>query len=681
MNENDDDQVDFTPFTGFRQQKRQKRFADDMGDDDDDDDRGHGGLGLGNKPNISFTTSKKDPAKDRLKQQGTSQPSLRDRSRSPAPGTDFAAFNKHTTGFGQRMLERMGWKSGTGLGSSGEGMVNPVETKLRPKGMGMGFRGFDERTDQAKADAAMSSEDEEDAVDKDTKLDGWKRQDTTTPASSQRPSSSKPKKTTYHTAKDVIAHAEQSIQHQPQKVLDMTGPSIREISLSDIKRTDSPTLMESTTRLPELRHNVRLLVDLAKGDLENMSREKQTNHYKFIALQEELESLQIQQQLQLQKQQTMDQIKEVTMQIQQQFKLAQEQQLYQTNSITALYGPLFETLSTALADQVALLQLDTIVVAVWVPKMKLVCADWDVLGDPECGLDDIRRWRSLLRCHDDEDKRSRSSRKQHLTATLVATPYESMMNTIWLHRVRSAINNEWNVREPESLIQLLTQWQTVLPQYLFENVVHQLVLPKITRAVNDWDPRQDQEMIHTWIHPWLPLLREWRMADLFTSIRHKLSVVLRQWHPSDESALEVLSRWKGVWTQVQMDTFLQKTVVPKLSQVLRQEFVVNPHDQQLEPLFWCLAWHELLNPEVLQSLLETEVFTQWLRILYKWLTLNPENVNFDEVKEWYLWWKQVFASLSLADHPSVLKCTRKALDMMSAASSGDTVPKAYVLDG
>ena len=34
----------------------------------------------------------------------------------------------------------------------------------------------------------------------------------------------------------------------------------------------------------------------------------------------------------------------------------------------------------------------------------------------------------------------------------------------------------------------------------------QAILPKLNRGVAEWNPRTDKVAIHTWIHPWLPLL-------------------------------------------------------------------------------------------------------------------------------------------------------------------------------
>ena len=206
--------------------------------------------------------------------------------------------------------------------------------------------------------------------------------------------------------------------------------------------------------------------------------------------------------------------------------------------------------------------------------------------------------------------------------------------------------------------------------------MNQLILPKITRAVSDWDPRNDPEMIHTWIHPWLPVLEAWRLGDLFTTIRHKLGVVLRVWHPSDESALHIIVPWKDVWTPQQMESFVNKSILPKLTRVMRDEFMVNPREQQLEPLIWCMAWKDILSEHALSQLIENEFFSKWLDVLYKWLTLSRDRVNYDEVREWYLWWRQVFSSYELEENEHISACFRKGLEMMAMAANDQPVIKS-----
>ena len=57
-------------------------------------------------------------------------------------GHEFGAFEKHTTGFGSRMLAKMGFQGqGSGVGKSGEGIAEPLTAKTRAKRIGLGAFG------------------------------------------------------------------------------------------------------------------------------------------------------------------------------------------------------------------------------------------------------------------------------------------------------------------------------------------------------------------------------------------------------------------------------------------------------------------------------------------------------------------------------------------------------------
>ena len=50
----------------------------------------------------------------------------------------YGAFEVHTTGFGSKMMEKMGFIQGGGLGKDGQGMAQPIEVIQRPKSLGLG---------------------------------------------------------------------------------------------------------------------------------------------------------------------------------------------------------------------------------------------------------------------------------------------------------------------------------------------------------------------------------------------------------------------------------------------------------------------------------------------------------------------------------------------------------------
>lgn len=51
---------------------------------------------------------------------------------------EYGAFEMHTTGFGSKMMAKMGYVEGAGLGKDGQGMAQPIEVCQRPKSLGLG---------------------------------------------------------------------------------------------------------------------------------------------------------------------------------------------------------------------------------------------------------------------------------------------------------------------------------------------------------------------------------------------------------------------------------------------------------------------------------------------------------------------------------------------------------------
>ncbi|GJY98641.1 G-patch domain-containing protein [Tanacetum coccineum] len=55
-----------------------------------------------------------------------------------AGSSSYCAFEMHTTGFGSRMMAKMGYVDGNGLGKDGTGISEPIQVNQRPKSLGLG---------------------------------------------------------------------------------------------------------------------------------------------------------------------------------------------------------------------------------------------------------------------------------------------------------------------------------------------------------------------------------------------------------------------------------------------------------------------------------------------------------------------------------------------------------------
>jgi tuftelin-interacting protein 11 len=246
------------------------------------------------------------------------------------------------------------------------------------------------------------------------------------------------------------------------------------------------------------------------------------------------------------------------------------------------------------------------------------------------------------------------------------TPYESLVWNIWLPKVRSTIkyvhlsssteflltrlnrSNDWSPLDPSPLIHVIEAWSDLLPQFVYDNVMDQLIIPKLHKAVADFNLRRDKVSLQAMVFPWLPHVGL-RVEEVLNEARRKVKSLFRAWAVTEGIPEDIIA-WKYVSVNFVMSrlfthpSFLQvfdasdwegmllKYVVPKLGATLRDDFKINPRKQNMEPLNWVLKWANLIRPSTFSHLLEAEFFPKWLDILHMWL-VSP-NPNFDEVTQW-----------------------------------------------
>ncbi|CAH1799129.1 unnamed protein product [Owenia fusiformis] len=583
------------------------------------------------------------------------------------PGDDqFGNWEKHTSGIGLKLLAKMGYEQGKGLGKNHQGIATPVEAfKRKDTKATIGYHGS-ERTQRSLKDfpQQVDSEEEEDKQFQQ-QLSQWKK----APEANKK---LKPKYT-YKTADEVITKGgkKKSVKQShlsKVKVIDMTGKEQRVLSgyRAISSRHDRPDESSSEEEeiidrkkpkkafeMPELMHNLNILVDMAEEEIIENDRKLKYERDLVVNLKYEHEKME---------------------------KLCEEEakQLKKINELFAIVSSceartkeecenrisldecadIFTELQEQYYEEYKIYDLNSLAVAMVFPLVKTYFDNWEPLKNNKVGLLTIQKWKNIL-----EDPNRRFT---HSQSSMDA--YERLMWEIWMPFLRAVIQKQWSVRDSDSLIELLENWMPVLPQWILNNILEQQVMPKLNEEVENWDPTTDTMPIHAWLHPWLPLLGE-RLQPLYASIRHKLSKALSQWHPSDPSAKMILTPWVKVFKRGHLDAFLVKNIVPKLLQCM-QEFVVNPHQQQLDPWNWVMSWHDMLPITSMTTILEKAFFPKWLQVLATWLASNPD---YNEVTKWYQGWKTMFSD-ALKAEPIVKDKFKLALSYMNHAVTGKFQP-------
>ncbi|KAH9471505.1 hypothetical protein MJO29_002709 [Puccinia striiformis f. sp. tritici] len=680
-----------------------------------------GRAGLGSQPadeTDQDSTEASVPRRSFLGAQQTdpsSQP-VKKKPLSKAEQQHFAklASNK-TSSVGLKMLQNMGWKSGTGLGTQGEGIVTPLETKARPKGMGLSYKGFEERTNQAKEEDRRNGKVlDGDDVDKRT----GKKKDKSSKESSvvreawkAKPKAPKKTKVVHRTYEQIISELDgdqMSVDPGVGEIIDLTGRKLPSLNTTLTHHSKGPTEEGQEHRLPELMHNLALICDISKGNLIHLAKEGQAIKQKSQQLaKDQARSKQIfdLQQLKLSK---IKRIVELTGSIKVTHLSILNQITENTPAVEICkmvdqFDESFFELLEFLADNKAdhdSLRLDEIVVSALAPILRQAWSRWDVLQEPALSVKQLKRFRKCFRMEqssqsskstdDEEDFKHplfpTSSRGAILQTNRKMTAYESLIWNDWLPKIRSTVN-VWSPYQSEQMIKTYMSWKSILPPFVHDNILDQLIVPKLLTWIGNWDFREQSEdfdstrpdskrvSLHLFVFPWLELVGAYRSELILAEVKLKLSAWMKSWkYTSVESAeeglmIQDLLVWKkDVLKRRDWDKMTLKTVAPHLASYLRTNLSINPKNQNLRPFQVMLNWCQLItNQEMLNQLLTNEFFTKWIDTLWIWLT-SP-SANPDQIGEWYNWWKSLFPDYLLTDRSIVSLGFATGQELMNQAKS------------
>ncbi|XP_077601219.1 tuftelin-interacting protein 11-like [Stigmatopora nigra] len=575
-------------------------------------------------------------------------------------GQGIGSWEKHTKGIGQKLLQKMGYQPGRGLGKNAQGIINPIEAKVR-KGKGAVGAYGNERTQQSLQDFPSVDTDEEEEKEFQKELGQW-RKDPAATGLKKKP------KYSYKTVEELKAKGKISGHSfgasagelAQVKVIDMTGREQRVYSSysqmsnkHNIPEDGPPSTSVHDQKgtgfaIPELEHNLQLLIDLTEQDILQSARRLQ--HEKDVVVSLSHESNELQSRLE-EEQNAISRMEAVLALVE---RFPSEETAPGEGPTLQECARIFETLQTDYYEEYKTMGLADLAVAVVHPLLKEKLFSWDPLKDTSYCLEEVGKWRAIL------ESRNLLTGGQDSNMD----PYHRLLWEVWIPVMRTCVSR-WQPRMVEAMVDCLELWSPLLPPWISGHLLEQLILPRLQREVDSWNPLTDTVPIHSWIHPWLPLLQS-RLEPLYAPIRSKLANALQRWHPSDASARLILQPWKDVFSPGAWEAFMVKNIIPKLALCL-EELVINPHQQQMEPFHWVIDWEGMLSASSLVSLLDKNFFPKWLQVLCSWLSNSP---NYEEITKWYLGWKTMFSDFLLSQ--TIIKDKfNEALNIMNrAVSSG-----------
>ncbi|KAK0724331.1 GC-rich sequence DNA-binding factor-like protein-domain-containing protein [Lasiosphaeris hirsuta] len=587
--------------------------------------------------------------------------------------------------FGARMMAKMGYVAGTGLGKESQGRNVIIEANLRPQKAGLGA--VKEKTEQEreeeKRQAALRGEVLVDSDEEAKKKKAARRRKAlaggvgSTPGSgTSTPRRQKPKYVTMDEIKKAAPGL--SIPDAFTPILDLTGPGKKMLTSSSGLMT--PTGANAPPESTETAES-RKLVRRAQNDL--------------MAILEEWQSLQERKAyLELQLQQERQELEEFTASLQGNRSVTtaceaisqpvESGEMDEMADVSWRLGRIISGLKEASASLSDLMlpqikeELASLAVAAIHPPFKDFLRVWEPLKQPKPsfvdGLDSIRGLLGL-------DHPAKKTRRK-----ATATPWETMVYKLWLPAVAAAVR-EWNVREPDQMIAVFEAWQPLLPAFVRTQLLEQDIVRKLDEAVQKWQPKKKSSahnLPHGWIFPWLPFLPSSHLdpkasTGLVADVKRKFRQLIDVWE-FDRGVIPGFKKWKDILrpsrSRDQWGPLIMNHVLPSMARYMKKNFRVDPQDQEpyIEMLEGMFKWLDVLSPTMIGEVVVTEVFPMWHDALYHWLLL--EDANYEEIGQWLEWWQESVFPDEIKALPSIAAefekgtaLIERALDLGDSAKS------------
>lgn len=553
-------------------------------------------------------------------------------------GKGLGNWEQHTRGIGAKLLLQMGYEPGKGLGKELQGIAQPVQAHLR-KGRGaIGAYGPEkgQTIGDAKGNKKKVDEDERESREFKEKMNQWRKDPMINSKGRYFKSAEdiieKGKKPSYILAEKLS----KSISNV--KVIDMTGPEQRVLSgyhaLGQAKVADEslyeqrPSKTCTNFSLPELTHNLDLIIEMCEQNIISIDKKQKSSVDQEAALKQDRENLEKIVKLEKKHIDTLENAIELVRPL-----VEPEEELTLDEA-----ARIFVKIQSEYPVEYKEFGLDDLVAGVIAPLFQKELKDWKPLEEPTLHIDILKRWATILNV-------------RQLSLSTVFDPYSSLVWSGIIPSVRAAVA-AWNPKAHQTMAAFLEAWVSLLPSHILDNVLEQMIMPRITSCVDQWDPLTDTMPIHIWVLPWSELLGVKMQHHVYPTIREKLAKALGAWLPSDRSARAMIVPWNKVFDDGDLQSFLVKNIIPKL-QVSLGELVINPLQQELEYFNQVWEWNEIVPAVMMAQLFDKIFFPKWMQTLVIWLNQNP---NLDQVSRWYSGWKGRFSESVLQQTNIKGKC-------------------------
>jgi tuftelin-interacting protein 11 len=573
----------------------------------------------------------------------------------------LANWEKHTKGIGTKLLQKFGFKGR--LGANETGIAKAIEVYVRPANVGLGFGDIDapkESHENHILGEIVAKK--ESAGKKRKKLElegiadrqGWKKQK----YDSQKTQSKEIDEYLKEFSKISSGKTGQAI-----KIVDRRGQHVKiitdmaNIQNDELSDDDYQRGQESPPMGAELLFNISKMFDLEKSKYIQASKRANEERTIFQSYKDELAALKTKKEADKRQLRKMTIILDILKELNQ---FSSEIMVAESLTVESI-GPVMDTIRTLIEDLYRAGPQEFKLMGFMKVSSNILKS---IIGNiASLTLQEQCTWLRAIHSSWLVLSKQFVIHGENALSIDCMTVIQHAVDVAYLPNWRQFVSTVWDgCSHLDEMIEIVAVCQSTLSSSVFAQCIDQYLIPKLVSVVQNWkQPLSSQVTLHGILIPWLPLLKD-KLQPTFPEVRRKLSNNLRSWSPRDVSIIQSIRPWMRVFDKGSLDNLLSRVVIPKLVDFIRDEVIINPANQDIEPYQCVVAWTAVLPLWQIDCLLAGEFFPKFISILISWL--SQEDPDYSEITNWYSGWKSVLPDALLTENNLSSKALALVLDIM-----------------
>ena len=203
-------------------------------------------------------------------------------------------------------------------------------------------------------------------------------------------------------------------------------------------------------------------------------------------------------------------------------------------------------------------------------------------------------------------------------------PFDVILHESVFPKITFAVDS-WDARNHQQMTEILKRWDEILPKWMVTKLFDSSIFGRLLYTLQNWDFGTEVSTIGSCLRPWIKDIGD-KMLIISAVLRQRLSTFLSSWNPLPGDANIITKDCLDLLEVTDRQAFVVEHVLPKLVEQLNNGSLSHL-DSNFRPLQLLLEWADCIPHQILVDTLRKHFFLKLAWTLQLWIKSGLIDAN------------------------------------------------------